>query len=150
MSDDVDAAIGNIADGVPVDWRVVDVSAERSGQSGWVKHLHIIQHIANFYRLSGYEAPDPAHGSDAQPLSEEPTVEVIVGEAQAARYQAGLRQLARVDRRAVIGRLELLTDYRDLGTVLGLRGGDGRVIALAARHAVTRALKHLAIEMGHV
>ncbi|HEY7185709.1 MAG TPA: hypothetical protein VH436_04135 [Vicinamibacterales bacterium] len=147
---DVDEAIENIADGVPVDWSVVESAARRRGETAWVKHLHIIQDVANFYRLCACEvqtSPDtPAYVSS----DEEPTVELVVGEEHAARYQAGLRHLKRTDRHAVIGRLELLSSYSDLGAVLGYHYRGTRAAASAARRVVTRALRRLAIEMGHV
>jgi DNA-directed RNA polymerase specialized sigma24 family protein len=144
----VDEAIENIVDGSPVDWRAVecDASAETKGASA--ADLRIIHDVANFYRLSAYSTYTPAP-ADVE-AAEEPTVEVVVGQAQAARYQAALRQLARAERHAVIGRLELLSSYSDLAAVLGFRYGSTRHAATAARRAVTRALKRLAIEMGHV
>jgi DNA-directed RNA polymerase specialized sigma24 family protein len=144
----VDEAIENIVDGAPVDWRAVecDASAETKGASA--ADLRIIHDVANFYRLSAYSTYTPAP-ADVE-AAEEPTVEVVVGQAQAAKYQAALRQLARAERHAVIGRLELLSSYSDLAAVLGFRYGSTRHAATAARRAVTRALKRLAIEMGHV
>jgi DNA-directed RNA polymerase specialized sigma24 family protein len=144
----VDEAIENIVDGSPVDWRAVecDASAETKGASA--ADLRIIHDVANFYRLSAYSTYTPAP-ADVE-AAEEPTVEVVVGQAQAAKYQAALRQLARAERHAVIGRLELLSSYSDLAAVLGFRYGSTRHAATAARRAVTRALKRLAIEMGHV
>ena len=154
MSDAVNEAIENIADGVPVDWSVVESAARCEGTDAWLKDLHIIQDVANFYRLSACEvhtSPDaPAPASDEESLDEEPTVEVVVGEEHAARYHAGLRHLKRTDRHAVIGRLELLSSYSDLGTVFGYHYRGARVAASAARRVVTRALRRLAIEMGHV
>lgn len=146
----MDDAIENIADGVPVDWSVVESAAHRGGDTAWVKHLHIIQDVANFYRLSACAAqtsPDaPARASS----DDDPTVELVVGEEHAARYQAGLRHLKRTDRHAVISRLELLSSYSDLGAVLGYHYRGTRAAATAARRVVTRALRRLAIEMGHV
>jgi DNA-directed RNA polymerase specialized sigma24 family protein len=146
----VDEAIENIVDGAPVDWRAVecDASAETKGASA--ADLRIIHDVANFYRLSAYSTYTPAPADVDGCAAEEPTVEVVVGQAQAARYQAALRQLARAERHAVIGRLELLSSYSDLAAVLGFRYGSTRHAATAARRAVTRALKRLAIEMGHV
>ena len=150
MSDAVDDAIENIADGVPVDWSVVESTARRAGDTTWVKDLHIIQDVANFYRLTACEAQaSPAVPAPAS-SDEEPTVELIVGEEHAARYHEGLRHLKRTDRHAVISRLELLSSYSDLGAVLGYHYRGTRAAASAARRVVTRALRRLAIEMGHV
>jgi len=146
----VDDAIENIADGVPVDWSVVECAARRTGGGTWVKDLHIIQDVANFYRLSACEG----HATPERPApavsDEEPTVELVVGEEHAARYHEGLRHLKRTDRHAVISRIELLSSYSDLGAVLGYHYRGTRAAASAARRIVTRALRRLAIEMGHV
>jgi hypothetical protein len=150
VSDAVDDAIENIADGVPVDWSVVESDARCERTDTWLKDLHIIHDVANFYRLSaceGHASPDAPASASAD---EEPTVEVVVGQEHAARYQAGLRHLKRADRHAVIGRLELLSSYSDLGAVLGYHYRGTRAAASAARRVVTRALRRLAIEMGHV
>ncbi|HKE84198.1 MAG TPA: hypothetical protein VKB50_10600 [Vicinamibacterales bacterium] len=142
----MDQAVGNIADGTPVDWGAIEGSGERDGTNAWVGNLHIIQDVANFYRLSACDTGPVPHSTP----DEEATVEVVVGEERAARYNAALRQLTRVDRHAVIGRLELLSSYGDLAAVLGYRYWSARASAGAARRAVTRALRHLAVEMGHV
>lgn len=146
----MDDVVENIADGAPIDWSAVERPAERDGKATWLKDLHIIRDVANFYRLSACEAhisPDaPVRASS----DEEPTVELVVGEEHAARYHAGLRHLKRTDRHAVIGRLELLSSYSDLGAVLGYHDRGTRAAASAARRIVTRALRRLAIEMGHV
>jgi hypothetical protein len=149
VSDAVDDAIENIADGVPVDWSVVESAARRTGDTVWVKDLHIIQDVANFYRLSACEPPAPGVPA-LESSDEEPTVELVVGEEHAARYHEGLRHLKRTDRHAVISRLELLSSYSDLAAVLGYHYRGTRAAASAARRVVTRALRRLAIEMGHV
>ena len=150
MCEAVDQAIENIVDGAPVDWRTVERRATAEGKGSWAADLRIIHDVANFYRLSAYSTYTPAPSDLAAPAAEEPTVEVVVGEVQAAKYQAALRQLARAERHAVIGRLELLSSYSDLAAVLGYHYRNTRVAATAARRAVARALKRLAIEMGHV
>ena len=151
MSEAMDEAIESIVDGTPVDWSIVDTCAEAEGDGAWAKDLRIIHDVANFYRLSAFEPPvSNQTPSLTDSVEEEPTVEVIVGEEQTARYQAGLRQLARDERHAVIGRLELLSSYYDLAAVLGYHYRSTRVAAIAARQAVARALKRLTIEMGHV
>jgi DNA-directed RNA polymerase specialized sigma24 family protein len=146
----VDEAIENIVDGAPVDWRTVERGAAEEGVDAWTADLRIIHDVANFYRLSAYSARAPDRADRPEATSEEPTVEVVVGAAQAAKYQAALRLLARAERHAVIGRLELLTSYSELADVLGYQYRTTREAAIAARRAVTRALKHLAIEMGQV
>jgi len=146
----VDDAIENIADGVPVVWSSVESAARRTGDAAWVQHLHIIQDVANFYRLSACEAHTSPDAPAWTPSDEEATVEVVVGAEHAARYHAGLSHLKRTDRQAVIGRLELLSSYTDLGAVLGYHYRGTRAAASAARRIVTRALRRLAIEMGHV
>lgn len=150
MCEAVDEAIENIVDGAPVDWRTVERRATADGKGAWAADLRIIHDVANFYRLSAYSTHIPAPTDSEASPTEEPTVEVVVGEAQAAKYQAALRQLARAERHAVIGRLELLSSYSDLATVLGFHYRNTRQAATAARGAVARALKRLAIEMGHV
>jgi len=150
VSDAVDEAIENIADGVPVDWSVVESAARCEGTHAWLKDLHVIQDVAHFYRLSACEAHTSPDAPALASLDEEPTVEVVVGEAHAARYHAGLRHLKRTDRHAVISRLELLSSYSDLGAVLGYHYRGARDAASAARRVVTRALRRLAIEMSHV
>ena len=149
MNEAIDEAIENIVDGAPVDWSRIERGAAAGREPAWADDLRIIHDVANFYRLSAYDDYE-----QAAPLTEssieEPTVELVVGEVQAARYQAALQQLARDERHAVIGRLELLTSYDDLAAVLGLHYRTARAAAAAARKAVTRALKRLTIEMGHV
>jgi DNA-directed RNA polymerase specialized sigma24 family protein len=146
----VDKAIENIVDGTPVDWRTVERCAAAEGKSACAADLRIIHDVANFYRLSTYTTYAPVPSNHAPSATEEPTVEVVVGAVQAAKYQAALRQRARAERHAVIGRLELLSSYNDLAAVLGYPYRNARAAATAARRAVTRALKRLAIEMGHV
>ena len=146
MSDALDDVVENIADGAPIDWSAV----ERDGKATWLKDLHIIRDVANFYRLSACEAHTSPDAPVRASSDEEPTVELVVGEEYAARYHAGLRHLKRTDRHAVIGRLELLSSYSDLGAVLGYHYRGTRAAASAARRIVTRALRRLAIEMGHV
>jgi DNA-directed RNA polymerase specialized sigma24 family protein len=151
VSEAMDEAIESIVDGTPVDWSSVDACAVAERDGSWAKDLRIIHNVANFYRLSAFEPPlSNKTRSVADRADEEPTVEVVVGEEQAARYQAGLRHLARDERHAVIGRLELLSSYHDLAAVLGFQYRSTRVAAIAARKAVARALKRLTIEMGHV
>ena len=150
MCEAVDQAIENIVDGAPVDWRAVECRASADGNGAWAADLRIIHDVANFYRLSAYSTYTPAPADVEGGAAEEPTVEVVVGQTQAAKYQAALRQLARAERHAVIGRLELLSSYSDLAAVLGFPYRNTRVAATAARRAVARALKRLAIEMGHV
>ena len=150
MSDAVDKVIEDIADGVPVDWSAVEHDASRVGDAAWLKDLHIIQNVAHFYRLSACEVEVSPDAPRLVPSDEEATVEVIVGQEHAARYHAGLRHLKRADRHAVIGRLELLSSYSDLGAVLGYHYRGTRAAACAARRAVTRALRRLATEMSHV
>ena len=150
MSEAIDEAIETIVDGMPVDWTQIERRAEADGNTAWTVDLHIIQDVANFYRLSSFGSPEQPPSSTSETVDGEPTVELAVGEEQTARYQAGLRQLARPERRAVIGRLELLTSYSDLAAVLGYHYRGTRTAARAARTAVTRALKRLTIEMGHV
>lgn len=149
MNEAIDEAIESIVDGAPVDWSRIERDAIAAGPPAWADDLRIIHDVANFYRLSafGNHRSTAVGGSSSE---EEPTVEVVVGAAQAARYQSALQQLARDERHAVIGRLELLTSYYDLAAVLGYHYRSTRAAAAAARRAVTRALKRLTIEMGHV
>jgi RNA polymerase sigma-70 factor (ECF subfamily) len=71
-------------------------------------------------------------------------LEAAIGSQNLERYEAALLQLKRADREAIIGRLEMLYDYDELATVLG------RPSASAARMAVTRAMRRLAVEMQRV
>jgi DNA-directed RNA polymerase specialized sigma24 family protein len=151
VNEAIDEAIENIVDGAPVDWGRIEHGAGAGAGRGaaWAGDLRIIHDVANFYRLSAYDDYERAI-PPTESSTEEPTVELVVGEVQTARYQAALQQLARDDRHAVIGRLELLTSYYDLAAVLGYHYRGTRAAAAAARQAVTRALKRLTIEMGHV
>jgi RNA polymerase sigma-70 factor (ECF subfamily) len=71
-------------------------------------------------------------------------LEAAIGSQNLERYEAALLQLKRADREAIIGRLEMLYDYDELATVLG------RPSASAARMAVTRAMRRLAVAMQRV
>jgi RNA polymerase sigma-70 factor (ECF subfamily) len=71
-------------------------------------------------------------------------LEAAIGAENLERYELALERLKAPDREAIIGRLEMLYSYEELATVLNRR------TAAAARMAVTRAMKRLAVEMQHV
>jgi RNA polymerase sigma-70 factor, ECF subfamily len=71
-------------------------------------------------------------------------LESAIGAENLERYELALERLKAPDREAIIGRLEMLYSYEELATVLNRR------TAAAARMAVTRAMKRLAVEMQHV
>jgi RNA polymerase sigma-70 factor (ECF subfamily) len=76
---------------------------------------------------------DPA----ASPLQE------TIGREAADRYEAALGRLRDAEREAVIARVELGFDYKDIAEALGKPSPD------AARMTVVRALVRLSQEMGH-
>lgn len=80
---------------------------------------------------------------DAQAADQASPLDVAIGRQGVARYEAALQRLRPVDREAIIGRLEMQHDYRELAAILGKPNAN------AARVAVTRALARLVEEMGH-
>jgi RNA polymerase sigma factor (sigma-70 family) len=71
-------------------------------------------------------------------------LDAAIGAENVARYEAALQRLGADDREAIIGRLEMQYAYEELAVLLG------KPTANAARMAVTRAMKRLAVEIQHV
>jgi RNA polymerase sigma-70 factor (ECF subfamily) len=88
--------------------------------------------------------PDQTSLPDALQDEKTSPLEAAIGAENLARYEAALQRLTESDREAIIGRLEMQYEYSDLAVALGKPTPD------AARMAVTRAMKHLAVEMQHV
>jgi RNA polymerase sigma-70 factor (ECF subfamily) len=96
--------------------------------------------IIDAYRRAGRrphreELDDDVIARDTSPL------EAAIGSEALASYEAALQRLGEEDRRAIVLRVELGYDYRELAVELRKRSAD------AARMAVTRALARLAEEM---
>lgn len=83
------------------------------------------------------ELPDDLVDARTSPL------EQAIGHENLARYETAMQRLPSTDREAIIGRLELQHSYDELAIVLN------KPTAAAARMAVTRAIKRLAVEMRH-
>jgi DNA-directed RNA polymerase specialized sigma24 family protein len=66
---------------------------------------------------------------------------IAIGRQGVERYERALQRLRPADREAIIGRLELQHEYRDLAVILGKPNAN------AARVAVTRALARLMEEL---
>ncbi len=81
--------------------------------------------------------PAPAELTESQPAESASPLDIAIGRQGVARYEAALQRLRPADREAIIGRLELQHDYRELATILGKPNAN------AARVAVTRALARL-------
>ena len=75
--------------------------------------------------------------TESQPAESASPLDIAIGRQGVARYEAALQRLRPADREAIIGRLELQHDYRELATILGKPNAN------AARVAVTRALARL-------
>ncbi len=81
--------------------------------------------------------PAAAELTESQPAESASPLDIAIGRQGVARYEAALQRLRPADREAIIGRLELQYDYRELATILGKPNAN------AARVAVTRALARL-------
>lgn len=81
--------------------------------------------------------PTPTALSDSLPADAASPLDIAIGRQGVERYEAALQRLRPGDREAIIGRLELQHDYRELAIVLGKPNAN------AARVAVTRALARL-------
>jgi RNA polymerase sigma-70 factor (ECF subfamily) len=81
--------------------------------------------------------PTPTALSDSLPADAASPLDIAIGRQGVERYEAALQRLRPSDREAIIGRLELQHDYRELAIVLGKPNAN------AARVAVTRALARL-------
>jgi RNA polymerase sigma-70 factor, ECF subfamily len=81
--------------------------------------------------------PMPAALSESLPAEAASPLDIAIGRQGVERYEAALRRLRPADREAIIGRLELQHDYRELASLLGKPNAN------AARVAVTRALARL-------
>jgi RNA polymerase sigma-70 factor (ECF subfamily) len=77
----------------------------------------------------------------AIPAEDTSPLEAAIGRETLDRYEAALKRLQAVDRRAVILRVELCYDYDEIAEMLG------KSSAAAARVAVSRALARLSREM---
>ena len=81
--------------------------------------------------------PVAAELTDSQPAASASPLDIAIGREGVERYEAALKKLRPIDREAIIGRLELQYDYKELAELLG------KPNATAARGAVTRALARL-------
>lgn len=81
--------------------------------------------------------PTPAALSESLPADVASPLDIAIGRQGVERYEAALQRLRPADREAIIGRLELQHDYRELAVILGKPNAN------AARVAVTRALARL-------
>jgi RNA polymerase sigma-70 factor (ECF subfamily) len=84
--------------------------------------------------------------AELQPTVADPAASPLqktVGREAADRYEAALGRLRDVEREAVIARVELGFNYKDIAEALGTPSPD------AARMTVVRALVRLSQEMGH-
>jgi RNA polymerase sigma-70 factor (ECF subfamily) len=81
----------------------------------------------------GETSPDPAAS----------LLDDAIGREAVERYEQALTRLAPDEREMVIARVELGYTYQELASALGHEAID------TARSAVSRALLHLAQEMGH-
>jgi RNA polymerase sigma-70 factor (ECF subfamily) len=82
-------------------------------------------------RPAATELTDSQPGHSASPL------DIAIGREGVERYEAALQKLRPADREAIIGRLELQYEYKELAVILGKPNAN------AARVAVTRALARL-------
>jgi RNA polymerase sigma-70 factor (ECF subfamily) len=81
--------------------------------------------------------PAAAELTDSQPGHSASPLEIAIGREGVERYEKALQKLRPADREAIVGRLELQYDYKELAVVLGKSNAN------AARVAVTRALARL-------
>jgi RNA polymerase sigma-70 factor (ECF subfamily) len=75
--------------------------------------------------------------TDSQPAESASPLDIAIGRQGVERYEAALQKLRPADREAIVGRLELQYDYKELAELLGKPNAN------AARVAVTRALARL-------
>jgi RNA polymerase sigma-70 factor (ECF subfamily) len=75
--------------------------------------------------------------TDSQPSDSASPLDIAIGRQGVERYEAALQKLRPADREAIVGRLELQYDYKELAVLLGKPNAN------AARVAVTRALARL-------
>ena len=75
--------------------------------------------------------------TDSQPAESASPLDIAIGREGVERYEAALQKLRPGDREAIVGRLELQYDYKELAELLGKPNAN------AARVAVTRALARL-------
>jgi RNA polymerase sigma-70 factor (ECF subfamily) len=87
--------------------------------------------------------PRPDSIPEGQPDVGPTPLEATIGHETAERYERALGRLSAPEREAVIARVEMGWDYEAIARALGKPSRD------AARMAVSRALLHLAREMGH-
>ena len=81
--------------------------------------------------------PVPAELTDSQAAVSASPLDIAIGRQGVERYEAALQKLRPADREAIVGRLELQYDYKELAELLGKPNAN------AARVAVTRALARL-------
>ena len=81
--------------------------------------------------------PGSTELTESQPSDSASPLDIAIGRQGVARYEAALQKLRPSDREAIVGRLELQYDYKELAVLLGKPNAN------AARVAVTRALARL-------
>lgn len=81
--------------------------------------------------------PGATELTDSQPSDSASPLDIAIGREGVARYEAALQRLRPADREAIVGRIELQYDYKELAVLLGKPNAN------AARVAVTRALARL-------
>lgn len=81
--------------------------------------------------------PTPEELPDSQASRDPSPLEIAIGREGVRRYEAALAQLRPKEQAAIVGRLEMHYDYKELALLLGVPNAN------AARAAVTRATKRL-------
>jgi RNA polymerase sigma-70 factor (ECF subfamily) len=80
---------------------------------------------------------------ESQPSTAASPLDIAIGRQGVEKYEAALQRLRPQDREAIVARLELQYDYRELADILGKPNAN------AARVAVTRALARLLEQMDY-
>jgi RNA polymerase sigma-70 factor (ECF subfamily) len=81
--------------------------------------------------------PGASELTESQPADSASPLDIAIGREGVERYEAALQKLRPSDREAIVARLELQYDYKELAILLGKPNAN------AARVAVTRALARL-------
>ena len=115
--------------------------ADREGALQAYLRRAVLNRIRDEYRRSTRQPPRQELHEDCGASTGPSPLEQAIGQEAIERYERALARLDPIEREAVITRFELGFSYEHVAEALG------RPSAEAARHAVRRAVAHLAQEM---
>jgi RNA polymerase sigma-70 factor (ECF subfamily) len=115
---------------------------ERYGMVSYLRRA-LLNRIRDELRRVGRKPPPDPVSFDRTVADEPSPLELAIGAEAAERYEKALETLSTREREAVLLRLEMGFSYQEIAEALDWNSAN------SARMAVTRAVKRLAVELGH-